>query len=304
LSPLGWNFAQRLEADAEMFRHFLDRHPPYFTALTSIALRNLEMITATELRDFWHGAYSDAFAFADQEAIRGAVISFFSLCQAAGLGTMVLGKRGHTTRFFVDREELTRLLNNGPGVSDSEDVALTEGRRFVGPVAVDRRDAVRAADTPQFTVLFQCKNPRIVELIQQTLKVANLRGIQVNAIWDRTNSKSEELESTSRASCALIVVLGEDSFITDSEGKSRIKQNLLLELGAAHVLYERRVIVLADKAISLCAGLEDLVSYAFAGDRLDWEAGLQLINRLTEFRESLQRPLVPTSLPAPHECHA
>jgi hypothetical protein len=305
LSALGWNFAQRLAADAEMFRHLLDRHPPYFTALTSIALQNLDLITSTELCDFWHGAHSDAFEFADHEAIRGAVVSFFSLCQAAGLGTMVLGKRGHITRFFVDRDELTRFLNNGPAApSDNEDAAHADSRPFVGPLALNNPGGVPTADAPELTVLIQCKNPLILELIQRTLAVANLRGIQVSAIWDRTNSTADVVENHSREFCALIVVLGEEAFITDREGTSGIKQNLLLELGAAHVLYDRRVIVLADKTSAVGAGLEDLISFAFDSERLDWAAGLQLIKQLAEFRERIQRPLLAAAIPSQHECHA
>jgi hypothetical protein len=304
LSALGCNFAQRLEADAEMFRHFLDRHPPYFTALKSIAQQNLDMITSTELRDFWHGAHSDAFAFADQEAIRGAVVSFFSLCQAAGLGTMVLGKRGHITRFFVDRDELTTFLNNGPAPIDSAGPTRADSRPFAGPIAVNNPGAIPAGDAVELTVLIQCSNPRILELIQRTLEVTNIRGIQVNAIWDRTTSTPDIVENNARECRALIVVLGDEAFITAREGTSGIKQNLLLELGAAHVLYDRRVIVLADKASAACVGLEDLISYSFESERLEWHAGLQLIKQLAEFRESIQRPLLPTSMPAPHECHA
>jgi len=303
LSTLGWNFAQRMEADTEVFGHFLDRHPPYFTALTSIALQNLDMITSTELCDFWHGAHSDTRAFADQEAIRGAVISFFSVCQAAGLGTMVLGKRGHITRFFVDRDALTKFLDHGPTAPAGSESAAPDRLPFVGPVAVKNSGARPAADARELTVLIQCKNPRILELIQRTLEVANLRGIPVNAIWDRTNSTSEVLENNSRECCALIVVLGEEAFITGRAGTPGIKQNLLLELGAAHVLYDRRVIVLADKAGVAGAGLEDLISCAFESERLDWEAGLQIIKRLSEFRESIQSQLA-TSILTPHERHA
>lgn len=302
LSTLGWNFAQRLEADTEVFRHFLDRHPPYFTALTSIALQNLDMITSTELRDFWHGAHSDTRAFADQEAIRGAVISFFSVCQAAGLGTMVLGKRGHITRFFVDRDELTKFLNPGPTAPAGSEKAGLDRPPLVGPVAVKNSGALPAADARELTVLIQCQNPRILELIQRTLEVANLRASPVNAIWDRTNSTSQVVENNSRECCALIVVLGEEAFITEP-GTPGIRQNLLLELGAAHVLYDRRVIVLADKAGAVGAGLEDLISVTFESERLDWEAGLQIIKRLAEFRESIQSQRA-TSILTPQERHA
>ena len=305
LTSLGWNFAQRLEADAEMFRHFLDRHAPYLSALTSIALQNIDMITSTELCDLWLGTHAEAFAFADQEAIRGSVISFFSLCQAAGLGTMVLGKRGHITRFFVDRDELTKFLDNGPkALAEIENAARLETQRFTCPIAINNLGAVPAPEALALTVLIQCKNPRICELIQRTLEVASLRGVKVNAIWDRTNLTLGDAENISRELCALLVVLGEEEFITEQGATSGIKQNLLFELGAAQVLYDRRVIVLAHKANAACEGIKDLICYEFENERLDWEVGLQLIKRLSEFRESVRQPLLATTKLAPHECHA
>src|SRR6185295_14964473 len=82
-------------------------------ALDWISQQKIDMVTSTELRGFWHGAHSESFTFDDQEAIRGSVVSFFSICQAASLGTMTLGKRGHITRFFVDRDELAKFLTEG-----------------------------------------------------------------------------------------------------------------------------------------------------------------------------------------------
>jgi hypothetical protein len=56
----------------------------------------------------------------DEEQIKGVVVSFFSFCQGAVLGTMTLGKRGHITRFCVDRTELSGFLEDAPTLTDEE----------------------------------------------------------------------------------------------------------------------------------------------------------------------------------------
>ena len=109
LTPLGWELARRLEPEIEGFRQLLKRVPPYLAAVRWMHERTLEVVTSTDLLAFWSAVY-DLDEKHDPEAMRGAVTSFFSLCEAAELGTLTLGKRGHTTRLRVDHEELTRFF--------------------------------------------------------------------------------------------------------------------------------------------------------------------------------------------------
>ena len=286
LSPLGWKFAQRMESDAEVFRHVLGRSLPYSTALNWILRQNIDLITSTELRDFWHGVHPP-FAFDDQEAMRGSAVSFFSICQASGLGTMTLGKRGHITRFFVDRDELTKFLAEASGsLVRCEGTTGTEVHERLAHAAVLKDSSVaRTLEQQAFTVLIQSKNPSIVELIRRTLEITNVSSMSVGLVWDRIAAEDEPVPQTSREFNALIVVLDEDSFTRDDTGIYCLREKVLMELGAAHVLYDRRVILLADRRIASCQGFKDLIYYEFDSERLDWEVGLQLIKLVAEFRD-------------------
>ena len=108
LTTLGRELACRLEPEIEGFRELLNRVPPYLTAVRWMHERNLEVVTSTDLLAFWSAVY-DLDEKHNPETMRGAVTSYFSLCEAAELGTLTLGKRGHTTRLRVDHEELTRF---------------------------------------------------------------------------------------------------------------------------------------------------------------------------------------------------
>jgi len=283
LTSLGWKFARRMESDAEVFRHLLSRQLPYVMALDWISQQKIDMVTSTELRDFWHGAHSESFAFDDQEAIRGSVVSFFSICQAASLGTMTLGKRGHITRFFVDRDELAKFLTEGSAPPFTVEAEADKGELIAGAAGVNETSVANYLQA--LTALIQCKNPRVVELIQRTLEIANVPSLPVDVVWDRNGSAEGTARSPGRELCALIVVLGEDSFIEDRVGNFVIRDSVLLELGAALVLYDRRVIVLADKRYAACEGISELISYEFDGERMDWEVGINLINQVAAFRE-------------------
>ena len=108
LTPLGWELARRLEPEIDGFRQLLNGVPAYLSAVKWMHERNLEVVTSTDLLAFWSALY-DLDEKHDPEAMRGAVISFFSLCEAAELGTLTLGKRGHTTRLRVDHDALTEF---------------------------------------------------------------------------------------------------------------------------------------------------------------------------------------------------
>ncbi len=109
LSPLGWELARRLEPVTEGFRQLLNRMPTYEAAVKWMYEGNFEIVTLTDLLAFWP-SFNEIDELQDPEAMRGAAISFFSLCEAAELGTLTLGKRGHVTRLRVDHDQLRRFV--------------------------------------------------------------------------------------------------------------------------------------------------------------------------------------------------
>lgn len=113
LSPLGCELANRLEPEIQGFRQMLKRMPAYSAVLNWMHERSLEVVTATDLQMFWRSCGEDFNEVHEPETIRGATLSFFNLCEAAALGTMTLGKRGHVTRLHVDHEELRRFVESG-----------------------------------------------------------------------------------------------------------------------------------------------------------------------------------------------
>ncbi len=69
-------------------------------------------------------------------------------------------------------------------------------------------------------------------------------------------------------------------------GQYGINWNVLIEIGAAFVLYARRVILVVDKRVDLPSNLQGLYKCEYEGDELSWEAGLKLQKAITEFQAS------------------
>ena len=86
-----------------------------------------------------------------------------------------------------------------------------------------------------------------------------------------------------KCNCAVINVSADEQEKLDN-GSFGINQNVLIEIGAAFLQYDRRVILLVDKRVQLPSNLQGLNALHYEGDELSWETGMRLQKALTEFR--------------------
>ena len=290
LSALGRKFAKDIEPEEESFRHLLERTLPYWTALKWIHQQNLDVVAASEILGFWQEFHAEAVNVDDHEAMRGAVVPFFSLCQAAVLGTMTLGKRGHTTRLCIDRDQLTRFLEGRSSSSLITDTVVPneysyEGTaEFGGLVRWQRRAPLRV-------LILQSANTVIVELIRRTLELAHVQTETIEMAWKGKSSLENGICEYPAGYNAVVIILDEGSFTPDGAGQQYLKERVLMEIGAAHVLYDGRVILLADRKLQTPNGIQDLIYYEFENDSLDWEVGLQLIRVAENFKNGVRQSI-------------
>jgi hypothetical protein len=60
---------------------------------------------------------------------------------------------------------------------------------------------------------------------------------------------------------------------------------VLIEIGAAFVLYDRRVVLLWDKRLPVPTNLQGLYRCEFEGDELSWSAGMKLMKAIKGFKK-------------------
>lgn len=88
-----------------------------------------------------------------------------------------------------------------------------------------------------------------------------------------------------KCNCAVINVSADEQ---EKAGESYgINQNVLIEIGAAFLLYNKKVILLVDKRVTLPSNLQGLNLMHYEGEELSWETGMRLQTALTEFRRGL-----------------
>jgi hypothetical protein len=266
LSDKGWRFARNFAFDAQAFRSMLSQSMLCWSALQWMSEEHNDTITSPELIGYWLKCDRSAFGSFDHEQLKGSVVSFFSFCQGAGLGTMTLGKRGHITRFSVDRVELKRFLEGDGSLNAGEplvhrDVCQTGSR--------DRR----------FKVLLHSHEVEIAQVLQDTFDLVELNSEKIELGWDNVISQKSSFNDSEYA---LVVVISDDCF---DETSRSVSEKVLLGLGAAHVHFENRVIVLAEKKHLLFEKFSHLKCFEFDREQLGWNTGLEIVRELTEMRE-------------------
>lgn len=131
------------------------------------------------------------------------------------------------------------------------------------------------------------KNKRVLDQIKTTVEYGNLEPLI--AIHEETTAipVSEKILDAMHRCQAGIINLSADEMIKNGEGaeKYKINENVLIEIGAAFVLYKKRVILAVDKRITLPSNLQGLYVCYYEGDSLDWESGMKLQKALLDFKK-------------------
>lgn len=60
---------------------------------------------------------------------------------------------------------------------------------------------------------------------------------------------------------------------------------MLIEIGSAFVLYDRKVVLVWDKRLAVPSNLQGLHRCEFEGDELSWSAGMKLMKAIQEFKK-------------------
>lgn len=110
----------------------------------------------------------------------------------------------------------------------------------------------------------------------------------VVAIEQETISKPvpDKVLDDMRSCDAAIIHVGTDLRVMDSEGKEHkmLNQNVLIEIGAALALYDRKFILLVERGATLPSNLQGLYEVRYEGDKLDYDATMRLLRAFNDFR--------------------
>jgi predicted nucleotide-binding protein len=126
------------------------------------------------------------------------------------------------------------------------------------------------------------KNKEIVEQIKTMLNVAEVPFDIAVEHESTAIPVPEKVFSAMRNCTAAIICVTADHAPVDSN--FQLNQNVLIEIGAAFVLYDRRVILVWDKRLPVPSNLQGLYRCEFEGSELSWSRGMKLMEAVKQFK--------------------
>ncbi len=280
LTRRGRQFARTLEPETRAYRAMLESNPLYRAAIAWIHRQGLDLVTYADVAAYLKDEFEPLINAAGPKGAEEGVVCFFHICQAAGLGTLTIGKRGQPARMRVEHEGLGEYLA-GRGTARDATRARAEADEPTG-------DEEEFGDSPSGTCLFISYGGQPAHVVAQIQTVFELAGIKSHASERAPREGSavlvadEAAEVMRRCDSALVLLSAEDCR-PDESGAPAVSQRALVEIGAASVLYERRVLLLLEEPAELPAGLASLPHVTLGEGSLTWEVGIELLKAIRGF---------------------
>jgi hypothetical protein len=311
LTDAGWTLARTPDQAVRVYRSAIDMTRPYRSAIEWAYHQQFEELTVTDLTAHWHQHHQDALGTGNETAIKDAVTCFFNLADAAGLGKYFLGRSGRPTRLELKATEVKAFVEAGPSTppwtgplpedvqvpSEQEEVP-TLGAEADEAAAVEVASAELVVPPPGFgkaqengdrtealrVFIAHGKNMRIVEQVQTVLDLADITSEVAEEEETAAIPVPEKVLTAMRRCGAGIICVSVDERRRDDGGQYAVNENVLIEIGAAFVLYDQRVVLLWDRRLSIPSNLQGLYRCEFEGEELTWDAGTKLMKAIQGFK--------------------
>ncbi len=249
------------------------RIKPYLVIVERAAHRQEQSITALDVAAHWHDHFSAEVS--DKEKIlNDQAVCFFHLAAGAGLGQLLLGRRGSPTRFEFDSGALASFVNSEPPevlTSPSSDGEKQAPEDHLASEDEDRKSIVASDELTQGIFIAHGKNKKPLGQLKGILDQFK---IPYSVAVDEPNLGrpiSTKVAETMRAcNCAILIFTADEEF-RDKEGNViwRPSENVVYELGAAAYLYGNRIVILKEDAVEFPSNFKDIGYISFGKDQLE-----------------------------------
>jgi predicted nucleotide-binding protein len=295
LTERGRDFARTPALRKDVFRSVIGAIKPYRSVLEWAFHQGLQEITNIDVAAQWHDHHSDALETTNETSINRMAVCFLRICEPAGLGSFILGRHGQSTRLTINREGLREFIEGGPALPPwSEEPSEQEDEPAPLEIAVEESEEEEDEAPHSPPTSESAARPRVfishgrdMTFVDQVETMLELAGMESEvAVKEETAAipvPEKVFSAMRRCQAGIIVVTAEER--PDSTGDGyRLNENVLIEIGAAFVLYDRQVVLLWDKRLPVPSNLQGLYRCEFEGDELSWDAGMKLMKAIRQFK--------------------
>jgi len=127
-------------------------------------------------------------------------------------------------------------------------------------------------------------NQEIVEQIKTMLELADIEYEIAEEEESAAIPVTEKVLSAMRRCNAAVICVTADEKEKREDRTQGINQNVLIEIGAAFVLYDKKVVLVWDKVVAIPSNLQGLYRCEFSGNELSWTTGMKLMKAVSKFK--------------------
>lgn len=295
------------EGQRGIYRDILRSIGPYRMAIEWLFHQSIHSVTHVEVAAHWHDHVPDQLGTSNEHTIRDQALCFFGLAEAAGLGTYKLGRGGNPTRLEASVDALGQFVGESGLVEDDQDYAEDELPNERLPSTPDEIPPGRSVDetreeerppaglpaTPalESTRVFisHSKNMDIVDQVKTMLEYANLDFEVAEEEETTAIPVPDKVFGAMRRCTSAVICVTTDDQLKNENGDYGINQNVLIEIGAAFVLYDKKVLLVWDRRLRVPSNLQGLYRCEFEGNELSWGTGMKFMKGVNNFKKS-ERP--------------
>ncbi len=282
------------EDKAAVLQAVIHRIPAYLSIIERAAHRREDALTATDVGAHWHDHFKGEVSDSEDQ-LKMQVISFFQVAEGAGLGTLIIGRRGAPTRFSFDTAALARFVGGAPPIIQAEPAPtptttttpeptpeLETGRTTPHPTPDASTGSVRR--TGQGIFIAHGKNKKPLEQLKKILeqfKIPYKVATEEPSLGRPISGKVRDIMES--CNCAILVFTADEELKTKGgETTWRPSENVVYELGASGYLYDNRIVIMKEEGVTFPANFRDIGYIAFGKDQLDAKA-MDILKELIGF---------------------
>lgn len=245
--------------------------PPYAAVIARAVARSEPVLLASDVAAHWQQHFRSDCQFG---ILNHQTVCFFRIAEGAGLGRLLVGRKGQQTRFELAQAEVrafveatatpARLAHNGAdGSSEPGEATVAKRQRRV---FIARRSSAK-----------------IIEQVKELVAFGKFEPVVARERDAAARPFLHELMDEMRGCDTAVIHVGMEGA---SSGLSWIGGDALIEIGAAMALYGRNFILLVEEGVELPSNLHGLAECRYSGDGLDMAATMRLLKAFNELTQA------------------
>jgi predicted nucleotide-binding protein len=141
------------------------------------------------------------------------------------------------------------------------------------------------APAPSRVFISHSKNRTVLDQIKTLLEFGQFQFVIAEDVETTSIPIPEKVFGLMRQCNSAIINVSADEKEKNEDGTYRVNPNVLIEIGAAFLTYNKKIILLTDKRVILPSNLQGLYKCEYEGDELSFNSAMKLQKALAGFRQ-------------------